>query len=78
MLYGIIKAIFLRDAVVFQRPHLLKEQLFMQQARLHRFITILTSEKATMFIYSILKNVYCILLITASLYNKGADLLCGG
>ena len=31
-----------------------------------------------MFIYSILKNVYCILLITASLYNKGADLLCGG
>ena len=45
MLYGIIKAIFLRDAVVFQRPHLLKEQLFMQQARLYRFITILTSEK---------------------------------
>ena len=37
---------------------------------IYHFITILTSENATMFIYFIKKNVYCILLITASLYNN--------
>jgi len=37
---------------------------------IYHFITILTSENATMFIYFIKKNAYYILLITASLYNK--------